>query len=259
MLRGRPVGHESASDVRHVSRGHQEVFCRPGAAEVWDQVVFGSNTYYTFIWELQRQTVQEVAQRLAKERTAVSHLDFACGTGRLLHALAPFVTDSVGIDISTEMAAAAGARVPQATIKTGDILEDPDLLDRDYDVITAFRFLLNTRPEIRQPVLTSLARRLRDGHSRLMFNVQANSRGLDGIIAVWERGSTTMSCSDVRKLTGAAGLVVERWSGFGVCPACRQHLRSLRPWLRRVDRWAARRPLLKHVSRDLLFVCRRTG
>src|SRR5215813_15440553 len=88
---GRPAGpsgesHEEAGDVKHVSRGHQEVFCRPGAAEEWDQIVFGPDTYYTFIWELQRQAVQEVARRLAKERTAVRHLDFACGTGRVLHA-----------------------------------------------------------------------------------------------------------------------------------------------------------------------------
>jgi SAM-dependent methyltransferase len=247
------------SEVKHVSRGHQEVFCKSGAAQEWDQVVFGSDTYYSFIWELQRQALEDVVRGIAKERQSVGHLDFACGTGRVLHALAPLVTDSVGLDISNEMAAAAAAKVPRATVKVGDILEEPDLLDADYDIITAFRFFLNTRPEIRQPILTSLAEHLRDEHSRIVFNVQGNTWSLEGITTALDSSSTTMSHADVRDLTRAAGLVVERWSGFGVCPASREHLQPLQPWLRRVDRWAARKPWLKHVSRDLLFVCRQRG
>ena len=245
--------------VRHISRGHREVFCRPGAAEEWDEVVFGGDTYYSFIWELQKQAFEDEARKLAKGRQRVKYLDFACGTGRVLYALAPFATESVGLDISAEMVAAAAAKVPQATIKIGDILDDPDLLDHDYDMITAVRFFLNTQPEIRQEILTSLAQRLRDEHSRLIFNIQGNSWSLDGITSALDRRSTTMSHADVRKLADAAGLVIERWSGFGVSPAARQYLRSLQPLLRQVDRWAARRRSLRHVSRDLLFVCRRRG
>lgn len=243
-------------NIKHVSTLHDELFCKPGAGDEWDQLFCDEGTYHSFIWALQRPVLEQLTRELARARPGLEYLDFACGSGRVLSALSPLVAKPTGIDISPDMAAIAAKKVPQAMVIVGDILDTPDIVGDHYDLITAFRFFLNTLPGIRVPILTSLAARLRDERSRLVFNIQGNAWSLEGIGSRLD-ARNTMSRFDVRALVDAAGLKIERWSGFGVCPACRERLRSFQPLARWIDRAASRTPVAKHVSRDLLFECRR--
>lgn len=80
-------------------------------------------------------------------------------------------SESVGLDLAEEMLAVAQQKVKKTKLLRGDILEDPDIMDF-YDVITAFRFFLNIEPELGKRIRDSLACRLRDPTSRLIFNAR---------------------------------------------------------------------------------------
>ena len=83
-------------DVKHISRGHREAFCRSGAAEEWDHIAYGPNTYHSFIWESQRKVLEDIAGEIAETQPAMRYLDFACGTGRVLSALSPLAARDGG-------------------------------------------------------------------------------------------------------------------------------------------------------------------
>ena len=242
------VGEKGA----RISKDHDR-FCNDAAGQEWDNVVYAPGTYDSFIWNLQGGALLGVITGLKTRKDRLRYLDFACGTGRVLALLEPHVDEAVGLDISPSMLSRASQNVPRATLKAGDLLERPDPVGGDYDLITAFRFFLNTDAQRRLPILSSLASRLRDSDSYLVFNIHVNSYGIDGLR---RRKSNSMSPRSVQRLISHAGLVLVDWYGFGLAPACREHLRMLRPWMRSIDRCAAGRPVIRRVSRDLLFVCR---
>jgi SAM-dependent methyltransferase len=241
--------------VANVSQSHHR-FLGGTAADEWDRVAYAPGTYDSFIWGLERHLLVRLAQKLAATRPALKYLDFACGTGRVLQALAPYAARAHGVDVSPVMVQCAAEKVSTASIRLGDLLASPDIADRDYDLITAFRFFLNAEPELRLAYLTDLCSRLKDAESRLLFNIHANTLGLDGLAARIAR-TNVMSPLEVRGLIRKAGLEVVAWHGLGTMPACRSGLYGLSSAMRSFDRWAAGRRFLRTVSRDLLFVCRR--
>jgi SAM-dependent methyltransferase len=237
----------------HVSILHEPLL-QDGAGERWDLVAYAPETYDSFIWELERRTLVAVVRRLAAGRPALKYLDFACGTGRVLSAVEELVGTAHGLDISPAMVRVAARKSPRAGIRVGDLLTEPDTADRDYDLITAFRFFLNAEPPLRLPYLRQLGSRLHDADSRLIFNVHSNAASLDGLAGRFSKDER-MWVRDIRKFIADAGLELVEWYGFGLMPACRQRLRHLRPLMRMLDRLATLAPWLRHLSRDLIFVC----
>jgi SAM-dependent methyltransferase len=227
----------------------------------YDDKIYSPDSYHTFIWDLQRPFLLQAVSRVTSGRGAVRYLDFACGTGRIIAVVEPLVNDATGLDFSPEMLAHARPKVSRAVLKHGDILTDADVVDHDYDLITAFRFFLNTEPEMRLPIMATLARRLAGPESRLIFNVHGNRWSAYQSTSLWNlfrarARKNTMSFGDVRRLLDACGLEIESWYGFGVTPK-RLHQTRLAPLMRRVDAWASRCPGLRRVSQDMLFVCRK--
>ena len=103
-------------------------------------------------------------------------LDFACGSGRILSFVEGLVSTAEGVDISTGMAEVAQQRCTSATIRVGNILEDPGLLQPPYDIITCFRFLLNVENSIRRSSLRRLREVIRTPGGLLLINIHGNSR-----------------------------------------------------------------------------------
>ena len=167
---------------------------------------------------------------------------------------------STGLDISKEMIEVAREKVKKSDLVVGDFLEEPDIIDSNYDLITSFRFFLNAEPELRETVMKSLAFRLRDDKSRLIFSVQGNSqsfRRLSIAFRTWKgEQHHEMSFREVCRLVENAGLVIESWYGFGISPAL-LHKTMLSPIAKMVDRIVIKLPVLKRFSYDLLFVCKR--
>lgn len=226
----------------------------------YDENIYNPAGYDTFAWNLYKPRLIQIVQAIAQRHTRLKYLDFACGTGRIIATLEEYVTEAVGLDISPQMVAFSQRKTTRSTVLCGDILEEPEVVDSDYDLITAFRFFLNTEPEMRQPVMRSLASRLANADSRLIFNIHMNTWSADGIKSMYRQlrgwGSlTTLSYRDALRLTRDAGLEIEEWYGFTLWP-----LRLYRGRFSRVFKWldhvAAHIRPLRWISHDLMFVCR---
>src|SRR4051812_22266369 len=118
----------------------------------YDSVEYSPDSYASYIWELQKPTVKEIITNY-KSPAPISLLDFACGTGRVLSYVENFVDSCDGLDISPEMAEQAKLKCSKAQIMVGNILTEQDLVSGDYDLVTMFRFLLNTEEEMRLRIL----------------------------------------------------------------------------------------------------------
>ena len=229
------------------------------AAKKYEEVLYGSQSYDSFIWSLQINQLLKLFDNLRSTKKELVHLDFACGTGRVLSAVEAMTARSVGLDVSANMLSIARQKVRKATLVEGDILKEPDIVGHDYDVITVFRFFLNAEPELRKQMIDVLASRLRDHTSRLIFNIHGNSQSLRHLALAWHaiRGQhyAEMSHREVRTLVDQAGLQIEARYGFGISPAL-LHRTMLSPLARSIDRFASKLQFLQSFSYDVLFVCK---
>jgi ubiquinone/menaquinone biosynthesis C-methylase UbiE len=232
----------------------------------YDSKEYGPGTYASRIWELQRPVLTKI---LSEHQQAVRHplavLDFACGTGRVLSSLESFVATPNGIDISPEMVAVAREKCTQSRLQVGDILTQPELLQKNYDAITAFRFLLNVEPEIRLRVLRRLREVICESHGLLVVNVHGNSRSMRHPAILWrrwrERRQPTgamlneISPHEVRTLLHEGGFQVVRQFGFGLLPPAlyRTPLHNL---AFAVDKFLAGDRRGNDWFIDMLFICR---
>src|SRR5690606_10783466 len=103
---------------------------------------FFKNRYRSMVWEFERAFLDDVVGREFRGGP-FSHLDFACGTGRILQHLRHRGTDTVGVDVSEAMLEIARSLAPDAELICSDITQGNALTDRKFDLITAFRFFPN--------------------------------------------------------------------------------------------------------------------
>ncbi|MBI5068457.1 MAG: class I SAM-dependent methyltransferase [Deltaproteobacteria bacterium] len=248
---------------------YAERFATIADAETYDRVEYAAGSYASSIWALQRPFLARLVEGAGAPGGERALLDFACGTGRVLASVEGLATHAAGIDISPAMVELARRRCTRARLHVGDLVADPGLLPGPFDVITAFRFLLNVDPEVRLPVLAALRGRLRRPGGILIVNAHGNSRSMRHPAIAWKRLRRRLSPAppppgemlaemgpaETRDLLARAGLAVEAQHGFGVVPPT-LYRTPLRGLARAIDGLAAARPLARSVSVDLLFVCR---
>lgn len=135
---------------------------------------YAPGSYSNLLWEIEQSQLSAAIQRLRQTRPVISALDFATGTGRIAAFLETCADSVTGIEISSEMCELARKKVRRAQIICADILSTGANVEGKYDLITAFRFFLNTEPSLRLTALKALAARLRDPGSLLVFNNHGN-------------------------------------------------------------------------------------
>lgn len=227
---------------------------------------YAADSYSSQVWAWQRPVLEKIVREFAATRTTpVRLLDFACGTGRVISALEPLVAEAHGVDISPNMVALARPKCRRAELRVGDILAEPALLTGPYDVITAFRFLLNVEPALRRRALRRLREVLCEPDGRLLVNVHGNSHSLRHPAILWrrrrERAHPTgvmlneMSPAESRALLRDSGFQIVQELGFGMLPPT-----LYRTPLRRLAAAVDGRLNGDHFAHsgaiDLLFVCR---
>jgi SAM-dependent methyltransferase len=239
-------------------------FQAPDAVAHYEAGEYGAASYSSCVWQWQRPVVEKIVRDFRKERQApVRLLDFACGTGRVTAALEPLADEVFGVDISENMVALARAKCSKSRFAVGDIFSQPELLTGSFDLVTAFRFLLNVEPEMRRRMLRRLREVIRP-HGRLIVNVHGNSRSLRHPAIVWRRWRersrksdamlNEMAPEETRQLLGECGFHVERQFGFGILPPT-LYRTPLRGLAQALDRSLAGENQLRSVSIDLLFTC----
>jgi SAM-dependent methyltransferase len=248
--------------IRYADRFQQQA-----SVNFYEAEEYGAESYSSHIWQLQLPVLAQLVQDFcAAQSGPVRLLDFACGTGRVLAALAPLVAAADGVDISENMVAVARGKCLNARLQVGDVLAQPELLQPGYDVVSCFRFVLNAEPELRGKILRRLRQLLRVPGGLLLVNMHGNSRSLRHPAIVWrrwrERGQrhretmlNEMSPVAMKKLLAASGFEIVRQFGFGMLPPT-----LYRTPLRRAafagDRALAGEHIWNNLSVDILFACR---
>jgi predicted TPR repeat methyltransferase len=183
------------------------------------------NPHRAMVWNLERRALDRLIAKHYPGRQP-KHLDFACGTGRILGHLHRLVASSTGVDISPTMLEVARSAVPQATIYEADLTASDPIEAERFDLVTAFRFFPNAEPALRSAVMGILASHLAEG-GRLIFNNHKNERSLARRIAKM-RGNVsaepTMTRQEVDALLAEAGLEVIDHVSLAALPLTEQHM-----------------------------------
>src|SRR5260221_3366186 len=147
-------------------------------AREYDRDLWDPRTAKGLTWAVEQRLLDRLVASHLPTRPR-SALDFACGTGRLLAYLDDIVPLLVGVDISPDMLAVAAERAPRARLVCGDVTADPGLVTEQFDLLTAFRFLVNAEDELRSDALRWLRTRLAPG-GRFIANFHLNPQSARG-------------------------------------------------------------------------------
>ena len=150
------------------------------------------------------------------------HLDFACGTGRIIGYVQGAVRHSTGIDISKSMVDIAELKNFQADYIVGDFSDLNKLTskfeDQKYDLITAFRFFTNAEKELRESSLDNIQLLLNTG-GIIMINNHLNSDSLlSRLLRILHRDMGGIGNEDFEKLCARANLQIVEMIGIGILP-----------------------------------------
>lgn len=227
----------------------------PGKGQSY-HAMFTENRYRRLIWELEKRILDRV---LAEEfgDKAIDHLDFACGTGRVLGHIAARARLSVGVDVSPSMLAVARESAGRSEIYEADLTEDDILGTRRFDLITAFRFFPNAQASLRTEAIRVLVKHLApDG--RLVYNDHKNTASLKYRLARLRGrgGFDGMSLAEALGLAAENGLEIVRSFAIGFTPDTEEHMITPAFLLRIVETVLSRCRPLKSWGEDVIFVCR---
>lgn len=246
---------------------YSQRFQDAAAVADYESKEYGTGSYSSCIWRLQLPILHQIISDFRRGRAGrpMRLLDFACGTGRVISGLEPLVDEATGIDISPNMVGVARGKCRSAQLHVGDILTQPDLLAGPYDVVTAFRFLLNVEPDLRRRALERLRSMFREPDGLLLVNVHGNSRSLRHPAIVWhrwrERARPTgamlneMSPGESAKLLQECGFQIVTRYGFGMLPPT-FYRTPLQKLVAVADRSLAGENGWSAFAIDMLYVCR---
>lgn len=185
--------------------------------EDYDEV-FRIRLRESLLWELEKEILTNAVQRRFVNQTP-NHLDFACGTGRILRHLQPYVGQSTGVDVSPTMLAVASKNARGSETILGDLTREPLLDGRKFDLITAFRFFPNAQPDLRKEAIQALSPLLSDGGLLIFNNHMTDSSSLRRLQRMANRRvGHTMSQSEVDQVCDWGRLQIEVDYGIGILP-----------------------------------------
>jgi SAM-dependent methyltransferase len=239
-----------------MERDYRDSHTKPGKGESYDKT-FRDLPFRAVLWEMERRFLLRIVKRFYADRD-ITHLDFACGTGRVAAFLADRVSVSVGVDLSDSMLETARQQAPSTELINADITRDDALEDRKFNLITAFRFFSNAQPELRAEAMSALVGHLADDGLIVFNNHRNTSSTAYRLASLTGRGSDAgMSPKEVRSMVASAGLEIEKVYHTGVLPITDLHRLTPRFILSAIERLASVCPICRCLSQDLVFVCRR--
>ena len=219
---------------------------------------FWQNPHRRMIWQMEQEVLGKILKHFCQDRD-IRHLDFACGTGRILEYMENYqVVSSVGVDVSPSMLKVARQRVKHARIIEADVTRTDVLGDRNFDLITAFRFFPNAQPQLRMESMQVLTKHL-DVGGRIIFNNHINhSSALYRLRRLLRRhGNGGMSQTNVDDVVTSAGLIIEEVHHIGVIPSTERHLVLPSKVLGVMERALSHCTMLRGLAQNLVFVCKR--
>ena len=219
---------------------------------------YDPDTFYGQLWrEVEMPLLRETMIGL-REKGATSCLDFACGTGRILQVAAEEFDETVGVDVSEAMLSRARINAPNSQLLQQDLTNTP--LDRQFDVVTAFRFFRNAQPQLREEAIAALAKHLRPG-GHLVVNTHGNPNA-PAIMALKLKAKTSniqansLSHSALASLLESSGLSVVSTTHYSYLPRIGNAFPSWYGKLMIPAEKLTQIPVLREVAESSLIVAR---
>ena len=185
---------------------------------------FKERPHQALIWQLEQRTLASIMVRhFPTEKPR--HLDFACGTGRILAFLESRCSSSTGVDVSASMLSVASTNSPNAEVLEADLTRDNVLKGRKFDLITAFRFFPNAEDQLRADAIAALAPLL-SGRGIIVLNNHMNRSSLLRSTrgALGRKLGHSMSIGEVENLCSLVGLRIDETLGLGILPLSDRHM-----------------------------------
>lgn len=210
-----------------------------------------------YIWEIEKSILLKEVSLIRKNE--IKYLDFACGTGRILSFLEQYVSESTGIDISENMTELGKSKTKKSLLLNCDLTKNDIIGNKQYDLITAFRFFLNAQEDLRKEVLLLLSEKL-SNDGIFIFNTHGNTLGpylLSVILRRLKKKKLNhLSYFKALKLIRSSKLKLKKVYGIGFIPS--SFYRWFKPWRKffmNIDKILPNFIFLKYFARNLIFVC----
>jgi len=146
------------------------------------------------------------------------YLDFACGTGRIVHTVEQMAEDSYGVDISAQMLQQAREKCKRTEFLHCDITRE-GLQIPPMNLVSAFRFFGNAQNELRLEVIRAIHAILDDDGYFILNNHQnaySVRRMLHYCLGKRGRKSTSgLSYGELKRLLTSNGFIIRRAYGIG--------------------------------------------
>ncbi len=217
---------------------------------------FSREPYRKMIWQLEKEILDHILKSYF-QNTEIHHLDFACGTGRILSYLEDRTKNAVGVDISASMLEIARNHNKAAEIIQADLTSEDVLGERKFNLITAFRFFPNAQPELRRQAMKLLSIHLEE-NGYIVFNNHKNTGSTRNRLAKLFRrhGYKGMSIVEVEMLLAEFELEITEKYHLCVFPASDKH--NLLPifLLHKVETLLSKCRILQNYGENIIFVCR---
>lgn len=228
-----------------------------GKGAIYDEH-FITERWRKILWHQEQYVLSSFLEMYFKNRT-VNLLDFACGTGRIAGFLENRVETSTAVDVSKAMLDEAQKKLNRTKIIQADLTKNNVLEGHKFNLITAFRFFLNSEPELRTEALLTLASLLsKDGY--IVFNNHKNSTSP----LIWpkyfyynkirKRKAHYMSYSEIKKLTRKACIEIIRIYPVGLLSLPR--IKPPEKLSRKIDNMAMKFAFSGILSESPVIVCR---
>lgn len=219
---------------------------------------FAQLPHRRMLWQLERLALDRIFSDHVRARSP-SHLDFACGTGRVLGHFCQRVGASVGVDVSASMLEVARSEVPSARLIQEDLTRSDVLGEEQFDLVTSFRFFPNAEPSLRSEVMAVLAKHLKSG-GVMVFNNHMSQESLRYRIAQ-ARGRAMgigMPDREVTELLQEGGLDLLQRVPLAVLPLSDEHMLLPGALAFPLERFLSKIPGIGTFAQDMIYVCQRT-
>ncbi len=218
---------------------------------------FFENPYRRMVWKLEKIILDNIVTKFYKNMQ-INHLDFACGTGRILNHLERHTNSSTGVDLSPSMLDVARKNIKRSKIIEADITKEDILGNKKFNLITAFRFFPNAQKQLRIDAMMVLVKHLEE-NGYLVFNNHMNTDCLKYRISrlLGRGGYKGMSVDEVKLLAAEARLEIVKTYHLCVFPSTESRTLLPQYFLLRIEKVLARIPMLTYCGENIVFVCRR--
>jgi len=218
--------------------------------------IFYENPYRRMVWELEKNILNYILIRFLCNQK-INHLDFACGTGRILQFFSRHANTSVGVDLSPSMLAVARSNNKNAEIIEADITRNDVLGERKFNLITAFRFFPNAQPELRKEAMRAITRHLAT-NGYILFNNHINNGSFKYRLSklLGRAKLKGMSTIEVNDLLKDNNLEVVKTYHLCVLPFSERRLFVPRILLQQLEKLMSHIPMFHELAENHVYLCK---